>query len=159
MHEAAPGIEPGTSRTRSENHTTRPSSQVTARGEPTNPEIGLVAVTYSHGEQALQCLPDSKNDGGRIRVCRRGQGVQFMLSQRHDLGRTRACNLWFRRPTLYLRAAGGRPKFWADRPAGHVGSRAVLGDWSATEDWLQFAEGIRPRADLNRDHWIQSPEC
>ena len=82
-----------------------------------------------------------------------------MLAHRHDPGRTRACNLGLRRPTLYLRAAGGRPKCWADRTAGHVGSQAVIGDWSATEDWLRFAEGIRPRADLNRDHWIQSPEC
>ena len=136
MHEAAPEIEPGTSRTRSENHTTRPSSQVTARGEPTNPEIGLVAVTYSHGEQALQCLPDSKNDGGRIRVCRCGQGVQFILSQRHDLGRTRACNLWLRRPTPYLRAAGGR----SFGPTGQP-------DMSALERYL--ATGVRPKIGCN----------
>jgi len=28
---------------------------------------------------------------------------------------------------LNLRAAGGRPKCWADRPAGHVGARAAIG--------------------------------
>jgi hypothetical protein len=55
--------------------------------------------------------------------------------------------------------ARGRLKFWADRPAGHVGSHAVISDWRATEDELRFAEGIRPRADLNCDRWIQSPEC
>jgi hypothetical protein len=66
-----------------------------------------------------------------------------MLSQKHYPGR----------------AAGGRPKFWADKPAGRVVARAVFGGWSSSEDWLGFAEGIRHRADLSRDHWTQNPEC
>ena len=94
-----------------------------------------------------------------------------MLSQRQDPGRTRACNhLWFRIPTLYAlghkascflvaRNAGGRPKFSADKPAGLVGSRAVFGGWRATDDWLRFADGMRPREDLICDRWIQSPAC
>ena len=118
----------------------------------------------------------------------------FMHGHATDPGRTRACNLWFRRPTPY--------------PLGHRALDAcqVLGDNESCKQALarhgwyplrahcckgtwcsgitsashaegpgfksqcvhylcqqspfrQQAVGKRPRADLSRDRWIQSPEC
>ena len=92
-------------------------------------------------------LPHDKNDGERIRAGRRGQGWQCMLSPRHDPGRTRACNLWSRRPRLYplghkascclaARAAGGMPKF---EPTGQP-------DLSALEPYLAHVKPTKCRA-------------
>ena len=63
-------------------------------------------------------------------------------------GRTRTCNLWFRRPTPYP---------LGHRATGHT-SYSVLRARRVISAKRRNAQA-RSYADLNRDRWIQSPEC
>ena len=65
-----------------------------------------------------------------------------------DPGRTRTCNLWFRRPTPYP---------LGHRATGHT-SYSVLRAQRVISAKRRNAQA-RSYADLNRDRWIQSPEC
>jgi hypothetical protein len=131
----------------------------------THPPDGLVAATYSHGEDALQCLPHSKKTtasgceqagvmGGGNSCSPRSMTLagQSLTLKTNDLSI---------RPQGLLLPCGSHSR----RQAKVLGRRASLTRRRSIRNWRLGADrGLaanfrRHRPDLSRDRWTRSPEC